>query len=112
MSFDNIGVTKPLPATSEEDKSVRPLMPYRYLTCADCEWEPIGFQELGDAPVGSNGVEHRAYLSAHRVCLDFDASSAEAKMPLVEYRKTQEARFKAYLTEQMRSSEARKAAAS
>ncbi len=113
MAFDNVGVTKPLPPSMEEkQENVRPVMPYRYLTCADCEFEPVGFQELAGAPPGSNGVEHRAYLSAHRVCTDFDASSADAKLPLVEYRKKQEAKFKAYLTEQMRSTESRKAAPS
>ena len=112
MAFDNVGVTKPLPPSMEEkQENVRPVMPYRYLTCADCEFEPVGFK--------NSPVHHQeatafsfAYLSAHRVCTDFDASSADAKLPLVEYRKKQEAKFKAYLTEQMRSTESRKAAPS
>ena len=113
MAFDNIAVTHSIPVSldgeKEEKATLLPRMPYRYLTCAACEAEPIGFQEL--AGVVDNGMGSPAYISAHRVCNDgFRETSPDAKKSLVEYRKDQEARLRSYLVKQMRSNASRKAA--
>ena len=125
--FDNVGVTRPVPreilgaasaagVSPSRGAAQKPPHPFRYLVCADCECEPVGYQFLGP---GANG---RCYLSAHRVDnhggMAGGAAGAAAgatptaaaggartnsvlDMTLVEYRKQQQRKLRAHLAGQM-----------